>query len=98
MLVAMRASVSAEEHLMMEEEMELLTDVQVWAGLGYLLQVLQRLWMRSKTDVTLERLWECSRRLEDALTGAVMVRLMHEQSKESERRDVHSLIGQELSG
>ena len=73
MLVAMRASVSAVKHLMMEEEMEFLTNVQVWAGLGFLLQVLQRLWMRSKADVTLERLWECFRRLmmrsEDALTG-----------------------------
>ena len=82
--------------------MEFLTEIQVWAGLGSFLQVLQRLWMRNKADVTLERLWECSRRLmirsEDTLTGAAIVRLMHEGGKESERRDVHSLIGQELSG
>ena len=85
MLVAMRASVSAEKHLMMEEEMEFLTDVQVWAGLGSLLQVLQHLRLRNKADVPLERLWECSRRLmmrsEDALTGVAMVRLMHERGR-----------------
>ena len=36
--------------------MEFLTDDQVWAGLESLLQVLQRLWMRDKAEVTLERL------------------------------------------
>ena len=101
-MVAMRVSVSAEKHLMMEEEMEFLTDVQVWAGLGSLLQVLQHLRLRNKADVPLERLWECSRRLmmrsEYTLTSVVMVRLMDEEGKEPERRDVHSLIGQELSG
>ena len=35
-------------------------------------------------------------RSEDTLTGVVMVRLMDEEGKE--RRDVHTLIGQELSG
>ena len=37
-------------------------------------------------------------RLEDTLTGVVMVRLMDKEGKESERRDVQSLTGQELSG
>ena len=37
-------------------------------------------------------------RLEDMLTGVVMMRLMDMEGKESERRDEHSLTGQELSG
>ena len=51
---------------------------------------------------TLERLWLCSKRqmmrLEDTLTGVVVVRLMDREGGESERRDEHSLTGQELSG
>ena len=58
--------------------------------------------MKVRTASTLERLWLCSKRLmmslEDTLTGVVMVRLMDREGKELERRDVHSLIGQELSG
>ena len=73
LLVAKRVSVSAEKNLMMEEEMEFLTQLQVRAGLGFCLQVLQRFWMQDKAEVTLERLLECSRRLmmrlEDGLTG-----------------------------
>ena len=68
--MVMKVSVSAEKHLMMEEVMEFLTDVQVWARLGSLLQVLQCLWMRNKADVTLDRLWECSRRLMMRSEGA----------------------------
>ena len=51
---------------------------------------------------TLERLWLCSKRLmmrsEDMLTGGVVVRLMDREGGESERRDEHSLTGQELTG
>ena len=58
--------------------------------------------MKVRAATTLERLWLCSKRLkmrsEDSLTGMVMVRLMDREGKESERRDVHSLTGQELSG
>ena len=58
--------------------------------------------MKVRAATTLERLWLCSRRLimrlEDMLTSVVLVRLMDREGKESERRDEHSLTGQELSG
>ncbi len=56
-------SVVLIKHLMMEEEMESLTLLQVKAGLGFFLalQALQTLWSRVMALTTLVRLWECSR-------------------------------------
>ena len=48
MLVGMKVSASAEKHLMMDKEMEILTELQVWVGFGFCLQVLQLLWKKDK--------------------------------------------------
>ena len=51
------------KHLIMEDEMESLTWLQVKSGLGFFLalQVLQALWRRVMALITLVRLWECIR-------------------------------------
>ena len=51
----MRVSVSSEKHLMMEEEMEFLTELQVRAGLGSVSRSCKVFWMQDKAEVTLER-------------------------------------------
>ena len=97
-MLAMMVSAELAKQLMME----VLTELQVVGGLGFLLQVLQTLWMRVRAVTTLERLWLWFRRLVMrsvvALTGVEVVRLMDRDGGESERREEHSLIGQELSG
>ena len=102
-MLAMMVSAELAKQLMMEVRLEVLMELQVVGGLGFLLQVLQTLWMRVRAAITLERLWLGSSRLvilrsEVALTGVEMVRLMDRDGGESERRKEHSLIGQELSG
>ena len=102
LLLAMMVSAELAKQLTMEVKMEVLTELQVVGGLGFLLQVLQTLWMRVRAAITLERLWLWSSRRvmrsEIALTGVEVVRLMDRDGGESERREEHSLIGQELSG
>ena len=51
------------KHLIMEDEMESLTWLQVKSGLGFFLalQVLQALRRRVMALITLVRLWECIR-------------------------------------
>ena len=102
LLLAMMVSAELAKQLTMEVRMEVLTELQVVGGLGFLLQVLQTLWMRVRAAITLERLWLwSSRRMmrsEVALTGVEVVRLMDRDGGESERREEHALIGQELSG
>ena len=56
LLVAMRVSAGVEKLLMMEEEMQILTEFQVRVGLGFCLRVLQLLWMKVNAAITLERL------------------------------------------
>ena len=60
---AMMTSVLLIKHLIMEDEMESLTLLQVKSGLGFFLalQALQTLWRRVMALTTLVRLWECSR-------------------------------------
>ena len=55
-MVAMRVSAVAEKLLMMEDEMEILTEFQVKVGLGFCLWVQQLLWMKVNAVITLERL------------------------------------------
>ena len=55
LLVVMRVSAAAEKLLMMEEEMEILTELQVKVGLGFCLRVLQLLWMKVNAERT--RFW-----------------------------------------
>ena len=102
LLVAMTVSAELAKHLMMKERMEVLTELQVVDGLGFLLQVLQLLWMKVSAATTLERLWLCSRRLmtrsEDMLRGRAVMRLMDRDGGVSERREELALIGQEFSG
>ena len=102
LLLAMMVSAELAKQLMMKDRMDVLTELQVVGGLGFRLQVLQPLWTRVRAATTLERLWLCSKRLmmrsEDTLTSVVVVRLMDREGGESERRDEHSLTGQELSG
>ena len=54
-MVVMRVSAAAEKLLMMEEEMEILTELQVKVGLGFCLRVLQLLWMKVNAERT--RFW-----------------------------------------
>ena len=79
-MVAMRVSVEVEKLLMMNDEMEILTEFQVALGLGFSLRVLQILWINVRALTTLERLWLRSRRLvmrsEDGSEGTVAIRLM----------------------
>ena len=58
LLLAMMVSAELAKQLMMEVRMEVLTELQVVGGLGFLLQVLQTLWMRVRVATTLERLWQ----------------------------------------
>ena len=46
----------AEKLLMIEDEMEILTEFQGKLGLGFCLPVLQLLWMKVNAAITLERL------------------------------------------
>ena len=102
LLVAIIVSVELAKHLMMKERMEVLTELQVVDGLGFLLQVLQLLWMKVSAATTLERLWLCSRRLmtrsEDMLRGRVVMRLTDLEGISSEGRDVQFFTGQEDLG
>ena len=102
LLLAMMVSAELAKQLTMEVKMEVLTELQVASGLGFLLQVLQTLWMRVRAATTLERLWLWFRRLvmrsEVALTGVEVVRLMDRDGGVSERREELALIGQEFSG
>ena len=79
MLAAMMASAAGEKHLRTKERMEVLTEFQELAGLGFCLRVLQTLWIKVRALITLERLWLCSRRLvmrlEDGSEGTVATRL-----------------------
>ena len=101
-MLAMMVSAELAKQLMMEVRMEVLTELQVVGGLGFLLQVLQTLWMRVRAATTLERLWLWFRRLvmrsEVALTEVEVVRLTDRDGGGSERREELSLIGQESSG
>ena len=56
MLVAMMVSAAVAKHLMTKERMEALIELQVVAGLGFCLRVLQLLWMNVRAAITLERL------------------------------------------
>ena len=98
----MRVSAAAEKLLMMEEEMEILTEFQVKAGLGFCLRVLQLLWMKVSAVITLERLWLCSRRLmmraEDGSAGTAVVRFMILVGSSLMGRDAQLLIGQDDLG
>ena len=101
-MVAMRVSAAAEKLLMMEEEMEILTEFQVEVGLGFCLQVLQLLWMKVSAAITLERLWLCSRRLmmraEDGSAGTAVVRFMNLVGILLMGGDTQFLIGQDDLG
>ena len=48
-------SAVVEKLLMMKDEMEILTELQVRAVLGFCLQVLQLLWIKVNAAITLER-------------------------------------------
>ena len=58
-MVAMRVSAAAEKLLMMNDEMEILTEFQVWVGLGFCLKVLQLLWMKVNVAITFCRGFDC---------------------------------------
>ena len=102
LLVAMTVSAELAKHLMMKERMEVLTELQVVDGLGFLLQVLQLLWMKVSAATTLERLRLCSRRLmtrsEDMLRGRAVISLTDLEGISSEGRDVQFFTGQEDLG
>ena len=80
MLAAMMASAAGEKHLRTEERMEVLTEFQELAGLGFCLWVLQTLRIKVRALITLERLWLRSRRLvmrsEDGLMATVEMALI----------------------
>ena len=82
-----------------DDEMEGLTEFQVWVGLGFCLQVFR---MKDRAPTILEKLWPCSSRLlmrlERGLTGVVMVRLMVCRGGRSDRREAHFLVGQDSFG
>ena len=102
MLLAIMISADLAKQERMEVRMEVLTELQVTGGLGFFLQDLQTLWMRVRAQITLERLWQCSSRLEMrsevGLTGLEVVRWMDRDGVESDRRVELALTGQELSG
>ena len=56
LLVATRVSAFKEKHLMIKEEIDILRELQVKAGMGFCLQALQLLLMKVKAEITLERL------------------------------------------
>ena len=91
-------SVLLAKHLMMEDEMEVLTWFQVESGFGFALQVLQVLCMRVMALITLVRLCVCTRRLVirswDWLTGMVMT-LIDLVSESEVGRAVQATMGQE---
>ena len=93
---------SREKLLMMEEEMKILTEIQVEVGLGFCLQVLQLLWMKVSAAITLERLWLGSRRLmmrvEDGSAGTAVVGFMILVGSSLMGRDAQFLIGQDDLG
>ena len=97
LLLAMMVSAELAKQLMMEVRMEVLTEHQVIGGLGFLLQVLQTLWMRVRGAITLERLWLWSSRLEMrsevGLIGVEVMSWMDRDWGESERRVELALIG-----
>ena len=102
LLVAMTVSAEPAKHLMMKERMEVLTELQVEDGLGFLLQVLQLLWMKVSAATTLERLWLCLRRLitrsEDGLAGRAVMRFMDLEGISSKGRDAQFLTFQDDLG
>ena len=55
-MVATRVSAFKEKHLMIKEEIDILRELQVKAGMGFCLQALQLLLMKVKAEITLERL------------------------------------------
>ena len=98
----MTVSAALVKHLRMKERMKVLTELQVVDGLGFLLQVLQLLWMKVRADTTLERLWVCLRRLltrsVDELRGRAVRRLTDLEGMSSRGRDAQFLTGQEGLG
>ena len=102
MLAAMMASAAGEKHLRTEERMEVLTEFQELAGLGFCLRVLQALWIKVRALTTLERLWLRSRRLvmrsEDGLMATVEMALIVLEGRSWKGREVHFLVGQEAGG
>ena len=82
--------------------MEVLTELQVVAGLGFCLRVLQFLWMNERAAITLERLWLSLRRLvtrsEDRLAGLAVMRLMVLGGTSFRGRVAQFLMGQDDLG
>ena len=91
-------SVALAKHLIMEDEMEVLTVFQVVTGVGLALQSQQALLMKVRALITLERLWVCSRRLVikswDWQTGMVVMMLTDLVGVSQAGRDVQIVVGQ----
>ena len=94
MLASMMASATGEKHLRTEERMDVLTEFQELAVLGFCLRVLQALWIKVRALTTLERLWLRSRRLVMRSEMALIVL----EGRLWKGREVHFLVGQEAGG